>query len=240
MRPMSVETETDPLARGEEALHAGDWDTARSAFEGSLAEAETARAHDGLGRALWWLGDLEGALDHRERAYVGYRQEGGTADAARIALWLSREYLDAVGNEPASNGWVARARGLLSEHESGPEDGWLEITLGELAVDPPTIRSHGEAALEIGRAARRSERRGVGPGARRAGGGARRRSRGRACRARRGDGRGDRRGGERPARLRGRLLHRDAGVRGGRRARPPDAVERGDRCRTSNVIITRR
>ena len=39
MRPMSVETATDPLARGEEALHAGDWDTARSVFEGSLAEA---------------------------------------------------------------------------------------------------------------------------------------------------------------------------------------------------------
>jgi ATP/maltotriose-dependent transcriptional regulator MalT len=151
MRAVSVETATDPLARGEEALHAGDWETARSVFEGSLAEADTARAHDGLGRALWWLGDSGGALDHRERAYVGYRREGRKADAARIALWLSREYLDAVGNEPASNGWVARARGLLSEHEPGPELGWLEVTLGERAMDPPTIRSHGEAALQIGR-----------------------------------------------------------------------------------------
>jgi ATP/maltotriose-dependent transcriptional regulator MalT len=148
---MSVGTASDALARGEEAMQSGDWEAARSAFETSLADADTARGHDGLGRALWWLGDLEGALDHRERAYVAHRKHREAAHAARIALWLSREYLEAVGNEPASNGWVARARGLLSDLEPGPEHGWLEITLGDRAMDPPTIRTHGEAALQVGR-----------------------------------------------------------------------------------------
>jgi DNA-binding NarL/FixJ family response regulator len=152
IRQVDVDATVDALARGEEALLAGDWEAARSSFEASLAGSRTARGHDGLGRALWWMGDLEGALDHRERAYVAFRKDGDAARAARIALWLSREYLDAVGNEPASNGWVARAKGLLARVEGSPEVGWLDATLGERAMDPAAIRVHGEAALEAGRA----------------------------------------------------------------------------------------
>ena len=153
-RIVSVQAAADPLALGEEALRAGDWPAARGLFEAALTEADSAAAHDGLGRALWWLGDLDEALDHRERAYVAFRREGESARAARIALWLSREYLESVGNEPASNGWVARARGLISDPEAGSEVGWLELTLGDRAIDPPTVRRHGEAALEVARGTR--------------------------------------------------------------------------------------
>jgi DNA-binding CsgD family transcriptional regulator/predicted negative regulator of RcsB-dependent stress response len=149
---MALEAALEPLARGEQALRAGDWETARTAFESALEADEDPAAQDGLGRAWWWLGDLDAALAHRERAYVLYRKRDETARAARIALWLSREYLEAVGNEPASNGWVARARGLLQGEETAAERGWLEIALGERAVQPPTIRTHGTAALAIGRA----------------------------------------------------------------------------------------
>jgi hypothetical protein len=45
---------TDPLAVGEAALAAGDWEAAREAFEAALAHEDTPAAHDGLGRALWW------------------------------------------------------------------------------------------------------------------------------------------------------------------------------------------
>ncbi|MEX2420673.1 MAG: hypothetical protein WD670_02535, partial [Actinomycetota bacterium] len=82
---MSVEAPTDPLSLGEEALRTGDWAGARSTFEAILADGGGPEAHDGLGRALWWLGDLEGALDHRERAYVAFRKGGEAARAAGIA-----------------------------------------------------------------------------------------------------------------------------------------------------------
>ena len=143
---------TEPLARGEQALRDGDFEAARAAFDAALESGEDAAARDGLGRAWWWLGDLDAALAHRERAYVLYRKRDEATRAARIALWLSREYLESVGNEPASNGWIARARGLLSGDETGTERGWLEIALGERAVDPGVVRTHGTAALRVGRA----------------------------------------------------------------------------------------
>ena len=56
-------------------------------------------ALDGLGRALWWLREPEQAVVHRERAYAGFRRDGQLARAARIALWLSREYALVWGND---------------------------------------------------------------------------------------------------------------------------------------------
>lgn len=148
---MAVEAVAEPLARGEQALREGDWEVARAAFEDALEQADDAAGHDGLGRALWWLGDLKPAIEHRERAYVAFRTRGESARAAAIALWLSREYLEAIGNEPASSGWVARAQGLLADAPPGVEHGWLDLTLADRATAPRTIRAHGESALEVAR-----------------------------------------------------------------------------------------
>jgi DNA-binding CsgD family transcriptional regulator len=142
---------TDLVSRGEDALTAGDWEGAREAFAAAVDESPSSQALDGLGRTLWWLGDVDGAIEHRERAYATLRKAGESAAAARIALWLAREYLEAVGNQPASNGWIARAEGLLRETEPGPVHGWLSLTRG-LSPDPEEMRTHAEAALEIGRA----------------------------------------------------------------------------------------
>ncbi|GIU95349.1 MAG: hypothetical protein KatS3mg012_1806 [Gaiellaceae bacterium] len=78
------------LARGHEALAAGEWEAARAAFEQELARADSAEALDGLGRALWWLREEREAVVARERAYAAFRREGDRARAARVALWLSR------------------------------------------------------------------------------------------------------------------------------------------------------
>src|SRR5919197_2003691 len=145
------------LARGDDALANGDWEAARSAFSNALAARSDPEAHDKLGVTLWWLGDVDGAIDHRERAYASFRKRGDRARAARIALWLAREYLEAVGNEPASNGWLARARGLLIDSASGPERGWLDITLGGRDFDPGVMRAHARAAIEIARDAKDPE-----------------------------------------------------------------------------------
>ena len=51
------------LARGHEALAAGNWEDARDAFEDALAAGDSPEALDGLGRALWWLRDATMAID---------------------------------------------------------------------------------------------------------------------------------------------------------------------------------
>jgi DNA-binding NarL/FixJ family response regulator len=139
------------VARGEEALRERDFEGARQAFAAALAEAESPQALDGLGRALWWLGDVDGAVAHRERAYAAFRARGEAGRAARIALWLSREYLEAVGNPPASNGWMARAEGLLRQTPPGPERGWFELTRGSRVEDPEEMHRHATSALEVAR-----------------------------------------------------------------------------------------
>jgi tetratricopeptide (TPR) repeat protein len=141
----------DLVARGEEALASGDWDGAREAFEAAVDGKASPEAWDGLGRAVWWLGDVDRAIEYRERAYAAVRRRGDAARAATIALWLAREYLEAVGNEPASNGWVARAEGLIRDREQGPEHGWLELTRGSRATTPSAMHRHAESALQIAR-----------------------------------------------------------------------------------------
>jgi len=148
---MAVEAAADPLARGEEALGAGDWEGARSAFESALAGAGGPEAEEGLGRALWWLHDFEAAVAHVERAYAGFRQLGDDVRAARAALWLSREHAAGFGNLAASGGWYARAEGLLGDVGGVPEQGWLAIARSERATAPSDIRRHAGEALRLAR-----------------------------------------------------------------------------------------
>ncbi len=133
---MTVVRRDEGLATGYEALAGGDWDGAREAFENALAVSESPEALDGLGRALWWLRDERRAVVHRERAYAGFRRDGELARAARVALWLSREYALVFGNDAASGGWLARAQRLLQDVAPGAEQGWLDLARSERTRDP--------------------------------------------------------------------------------------------------------
>src|SRR5215211_4939494 len=97
------------LARGYGALAVGNWSEARGAFEDAVRTVESPEALDGLGRSLWWLHEGRQAIVCRERAYSGFRRDGELGRAARIALWLSREYALVFGNDAAARGWLARA-----------------------------------------------------------------------------------------------------------------------------------
>jgi DNA-binding CsgD family transcriptional regulator len=148
---MSVDATTDPLAAGEEALASGDWAGARTAFELALADGSSARAEGGLGRALWWLKDTEGAISHLERAYAAHREAGDVRRASASALWLAREFAAAYGNDAVSSGWIARAEGLLRGAGDVPEQGWLALSRAERATVPQEIGRYAGAALEVGR-----------------------------------------------------------------------------------------
>lgn len=136
---------------GELALRRGAWEQARTAFEAALAEGESADAFDGLARALWWLDRPAEAIDARVRAYALLRGAGQVARAVRIALWLVHEYSAVHGNEPAADGWLARARHLLAGEGEMAADGYLELALAERCIDAATALGHAEAALAVAR-----------------------------------------------------------------------------------------
>lgn len=115
------------IEAGNRALEAGDWAAARDAFRAALADSEPPEALYGLGDALWWLGDMRGALVHFERAYAAFRRRPDPASAAAVALRLGFDYRTHLGNEAAANGWLARAERLIEEHA-------LEALRGELLL----------------------------------------------------------------------------------------------------------
>src|ERR671919_863219 len=133
----------DNLARGYEALASGNWLDARDAFASALSAVESPEALDGLGRALWWRREERDAVVYRERAYAGFRRDGELARAARIALWLSREYALVFGNDAAARGWLRRAGRLLEDVAPGAEQGWLDLARSEGA---PTLDEAAELA----------------------------------------------------------------------------------------------
>jgi DNA-binding CsgD family transcriptional regulator len=141
------------LTRGHEALASGDWESARAAFQEALDSTDSAEALDGLGRALWWLRDERGAIVHRERAYAGFRRDGELARAARVALWLAREYGLAFDNDAAARGWLARAERLLRDVAPGAERGWVELARAERARDAARAAELATSALEVALAA---------------------------------------------------------------------------------------
>jgi ATP/maltotriose-dependent transcriptional regulator MalT len=143
----------DGVARGYEALASGDWSSARDAFQDAVAGTDSPEALDGLGRALWWLRQERDAVVYRERAYAGFRREGQLARAARIALWLSREYAVAFGNDAAARGWLARAERLLQDVAPGAEQGWLDLARAESEKDGEEAARLADAALAVALAA---------------------------------------------------------------------------------------
>jgi DNA-binding NarL/FixJ family response regulator/predicted negative regulator of RcsB-dependent stress response len=141
------------LARGYGALAVGNWSEARAAFEESVSAAESPEALDGLGRSLWWLREAREAVVYRERAYSGFRRDGELGRAARIALWLSREYALVFGNDAAARGWLARAERLLADVAPGAEQGWIDLARAEGSREPSEAATYAAAALDSALAA---------------------------------------------------------------------------------------
>jgi DNA-binding NarL/FixJ family response regulator len=139
------------LAEGRRLLAANNWADAAVAFESVLACSDDPEAHDGLASATWWLRDVDRAIAERTAAYTGFRRLGEDALAFRAAIWLAREFSEAVGNESVSRGWLARAEGLAAKLPPGVERGWLAVTRGLLGVDPAAARDDAQAALDVAR-----------------------------------------------------------------------------------------
>ena len=138
------------LAAGQRALEQARWGDARGAFEAVLDQGESAQALDGLGLALWFLGEVAQGINARERAFELYVGEGRCDDAARTAVWVSHQYY-ASRRVSAARGWLARAERAL---EAAPEcggHGWVAVERARHAPAPEEQVEHALRALEISR-----------------------------------------------------------------------------------------
>ena len=146
-----MESVAESLALGHAALTKANWAEARSCFERALSVEDSPLALDGLSEARWWLGEWSPSRELRERAFARHRALGSDVHAARAAIWLANEYLLALGNRAAWNGWLERAAGLLRGHEQSPEYGWLLFTRGRRAEDPLEMANTCSEALSLAR-----------------------------------------------------------------------------------------
>jgi DNA-binding CsgD family transcriptional regulator len=127
-----------------------DWLAARARFAEALEGEESAAALDGLGRSLWWLGNLDTAFSCCERAVELYRAAGEYEPAADLAVFIAGEYRIG-GNTTLASGWLARARGFLQECEDCGARSWFHIELSKRAHDAAEVEREATLALEIAR-----------------------------------------------------------------------------------------
>ena len=117
----------DELIRGREAFGRREWQSARDRLTApDLAELEPADLR-ALSTAAYLVGDTETSVRALQRSFEVHTDGGESRAAARDALELTF-ILDALGNEAASRGWLARAERVLeSEPEDVPERGFLQM-----------------------------------------------------------------------------------------------------------------
>jgi tetratricopeptide (TPR) repeat protein len=136
------------IAVGQRALEAAEWATARAAFASSL-DGENPEALEGLGLALWFLGELDEGVGLRQRACLAYGARGDCDRAARLAVWVSHQY-HLSGRASLANGWLARAQRALDGKDDCAGAGWVAVERARRAGVEECIEQ-ATLALEIGR-----------------------------------------------------------------------------------------
>ena len=142
----------EQFVAGSSALAGGEWVAARDCFEAALSVEESADALDGLGLAAWWLNDPGTALELRARAFARLRHDGRDTEATAVAIWLARQYRGLYRRGEMANGWLSRARSLLSNlPEESSLRGWLVLAESEMGLPHPRAADAADQALRIAR-----------------------------------------------------------------------------------------
>ena len=140
----------DRTEEGRRALEEARWAAAREAFESILGEEETPEALDGLGLALWFLGEVNEGLAARERAVEGYAHTDRCDEAARLAVWVSHQH-SIAGRASAARGWLARAERAVDRAGLCAGQGWVAAERARQAETVEESAEHARRALEIAR-----------------------------------------------------------------------------------------
>ncbi len=142
--------------RGFQAMAAGDWHGARSAFSAVLEASDLPEAFFGLASALFWLGDIAGTIANCEKAYVAFRRRGDAMFAAGAALSLVGYNKGYLGNTAAARGWLSRAARIIDSDVPELRGELLGATA--YVTDGPVLsEALARQAAEIGRASGNSD-----------------------------------------------------------------------------------
>jgi DNA-binding NarL/FixJ family response regulator len=143
------------LHAAQEALTAGSWSQADSAFRAVIDQSDDPVAHEGLAQVAWWLDDADTCLTARETAYRRYRTRKEPVGAARAATALAWDCLLFGLGESVAMGWLGRAQALLATVDERPEHGWCSVREAELDLsvrrDPGQALQCATRAAEVGR-----------------------------------------------------------------------------------------
>jgi DNA-binding NarL/FixJ family response regulator len=143
------------LDAAQEALAAGVWGRADSAFRAVIEETDDPVAYEGLGQVAWWLDEAETCLTARETAYRRFRDLKDPVGAARAATALAGDCVLFGRGESVAMGWLGRAHELLAAVEERPEHGWCSVREAELALsvrqDPMEALEFASRAADVGR-----------------------------------------------------------------------------------------
>jgi DNA-binding CsgD family transcriptional regulator len=139
------------MSEGRSALARGDWAVAHARFEQAAQATTSGEVLDGLAQALFSEADYGGAIDAAERACTAFRAEGGVAEAALCARFVSYLYWVVHGDGAASSGWLARAVRLAEAAGDCPERARIELTRATISADAAAREQHLTAAIEIAR-----------------------------------------------------------------------------------------
>jgi len=142
----------DPVEAGRDAASRGAW---RDAYDLLAPAAQSLGPQDleALAEAAFWTGRLDEAIHTRERAHTAYVEAGDELQAARLALWISRDYFSRADLSIA-HGWFAKAERLLEGKEESPAHGYLAVSKAlnlMMAGDLDDSREQADRAYELGR-----------------------------------------------------------------------------------------
>jgi class 3 adenylate cyclase len=133
---MARETSTEAPSSPEQSLaDAGRAALARHAWGNALEKLTAADADgelapddlDAYAEAAWWNGQLEQAIELRERAFAAAMRTGQPEVATMVAIKLARDNIYR-SSDALSGAWLQRAERLLDGVEEGPGHGWLAVT----------------------------------------------------------------------------------------------------------------
>lgn len=141
----------DTLRTATELLTLGRWEQARQQLTAILAEQESPEALEGLGTALWWLGEIRESLGYRMRAYAGYRAMQHNAEATIVGLDIAVCYLSNLDDPAVAQGWISRARSAAALSDEEQLNGWLWLMEGYTSDDPVRQRELLGQALDLAR-----------------------------------------------------------------------------------------
>ncbi len=139
----------EPYAVAQSALEAGRWEAARAQFEALVESDDSPEALEGYGLALWFLGEMDRGVDLCQQACLAFGEAGACDRAARLATWVSHQYLIA-GKASLSNGWLARADRALEGRKDCSGAGWVAVERARRSLGADSI-IEARAALALGR-----------------------------------------------------------------------------------------